>query len=333
VGGELAIATNGTVVVCWAGALAASPFTEDYAGFASSTNGGASWTVLENAFDMNGIMGTFPEKTNIRVNGLPRIAIDNSGGSRDGWIYIVTGERNIAPAGSDADVLLHRSTNGGQTWSAGIRVNQDALNNGKLQYFPTVHVDEGGGVNVLYYDDRVTTSDSAAVFLSRSTDGGVSWDDYQVSDHTFQPLPIGGLGQGYQGDNIGMTSIGDTLWPVWMDNSTGIYQIWTCPIDLSDLGTDVDNEPTVPLANGLRQNYPNPFNAETEIGFQITDYGMVRLEVSDLLGRVVATLTNERLAPGTYTRHWNAQGLPSGIYFYRLRTEGYSETRKMLYLR
>jgi hypothetical protein len=91
VGGELAIATDGTVVVCWAGALAVSPFTEDYAGFASSADGGATWTILENAFDMNGIMGTFPEKSNIRVNGLPRIAIDNSGGTRDGWIYIVTG--------------------------------------------------------------------------------------------------------------------------------------------------------------------------------------------------------------------------------------------------
>jgi len=333
VGGEIAIATDGTLVVCWAAALPASPFTEDYAGFASSTDGGASWTVLENAFDMNGIMGTFPEKANIRVNGLPRIAIDNSGGSRDGWIYIVSGEKNIAPAGSDADILLHRSTNGGLTWSAGVRVNQDAVSNGKLQYFPAVHVDGAGGLNVLYYDDRNTTSDSAAVFLSRSTDGGVSWVDYQVSDHTFQPLPIGGLGQGYQGDNIGMTSVGDTLWPVWMDNSTGIYQIWTCPIDLSDLGTSVTEGPDLPLTNGLIQNYPNPFNAETEIRFRITDYGFVRLEVADVLGREVATLVNEKLGPGTYRRHWSAQGLPSGVYFYRLKAEGYTETRKMLYLR
>jgi len=333
VGGEVAIATDGTVIVCWAGALPASPFTEDYAGFASSTDGGISWTVLQNAFDMNGIMGTFPQKANIRVNGLPRIAIDNSGGSRDGWIYIVSGEKNIAPAGSDADILLHRSTNGGLTWSAGVRVNQDAVNNGKLQYFPAIHVDGGGGVNALYYDDRNTTSDSAAVFLSRSTDGGVTWDDYQVSDHTFQPLPIGGLGQGYQGDNIGMTSVGDTLWPVWMDNSTGIYQIWTCPIDLSDLGTSVDEEPGLPLTTGLMQNYPNPFNAETEIRFRITDYGFVRLEVADVLGREVATLVNEKLGPGTYRRHWSAQGLPSGVYFYKLKTEGFTESKKMLYLR
>jgi hypothetical protein len=212
-------------------------------------------------------------------------------------------------------------------------VNQDAVNNGKLQYFPAVHVDDGGGVNVLYYDDRSTTSDSAAVFLSRSTDGGDTWDDYQVSDHTFRPLPIGGLGQGYQGDNIGMTSIGDTLWPVWMDNSTGIYQIWACPIDLSALGTWLDDDIAIPTMTALMQNYPNPFNPETGIRFRIGDYGPVKLEISDILGRTVATVVNERLAPGIYTRYWNAEGLPGGVYFYRLRTERYRETRKMLYLR
>jgi Neuraminidase (sialidase) len=231
-GGEVAMGPAGSVNACWAGVIGVSPFTEDYAGFARSTNGGASWTVRENAFDMNGIAGVFATKSNIRVNGLPRLAVDRSGGSRRGWIYVVTTERNLAPAGTDPDIILHRSTDQGATWSAGIRVNQDAPNNGKYQYFPAVHVDDKGGVNVLYYDDRATTADSAGVFLSRSTDGGGTWTDVEVSDHHFRPSPIGGLGQGYQGDNIGLTSVGGTLWPVWMDNSSGIYQVWTCPLQV-----------------------------------------------------------------------------------------------------
>ena len=77
-GGEVAMGPSGIVYACWAGVIAVSPFTEDYVGFASSSNGGSTWTATEDAFDMNGIAGTFPEKSNIRVNGLPRIDVDNT---------------------------------------------------------------------------------------------------------------------------------------------------------------------------------------------------------------------------------------------------------------
>jgi len=66
---------NGKVYVCWAGVTSVSPFTEDFVGVASTTNGGANWQVSENAFDMNGINGLLTQKGNIRVNGLPNIAM------------------------------------------------------------------------------------------------------------------------------------------------------------------------------------------------------------------------------------------------------------------
>jgi hypothetical protein len=217
-GGDITMGPNGKVYVCWAGVTSVSPFTEDFVGVASSTNGGTNWQVTENAFDMNGINGILTQKGNIRVNGLPNIAIDTTGGPRNGWIYIVTTQKNLSPAGSDPDVILNRSTDGGQTWSARIRVNQDPVNNGKIQYFPAVHVDKTGGLNVIFYDDRNTTSDSSGVFLARSEDGGNNWREFEISDRNFKPLPIGGLGQGYQGDNISITSSNNKLWPVWMDN-------------------------------------------------------------------------------------------------------------------
>ena len=86
-------------------------------------------------------------------------------GSRNGWLYIVTTDKNITPAGSDPDIILHRSTDSGQTWSDGIRVNQDQLNNGKIQYFPAIDIDNTGAINIIYYDDRNTSSDSAEIFI------------------------------------------------------------------------------------------------------------------------------------------------------------------------
>jgi hypothetical protein len=331
-GGEVAIGPNGAVNVTWAGVINLSPFTEDYAGFASSTDGGATWFIDENAFDMNGIAGTFPEKSNIRVNGLPRIDVDKSGGTFNGRIYVVTCEKDLTPAGSDPDIVLHYSTNSGQTWSAGIRVNQDPLNNGKFQYFPAIHIDDGGGVNVLYYDDRNTTVDSASVYLSRSTNGGTTWTDYEVSDHNFLPQPIGGLGQGYQGDNIGLASVGDTLWPVWMDNSSGIYQVWTCPIDIPSLGTDVEPGPG-PLSFELKQNYPNPFNPQTVVEFALEDGGDVKLEVFNLLGELVSKPIDTRLDRGTYRFALDASGWANGVYLYQLRTADRVALKKMVLIK
>ncbi|RPI74255.1 MAG: T9SS C-terminal target domain-containing protein [Ignavibacteriales bacterium] len=253
--------------------------------------------------------------------------VDNTGGQRDGWIYIVTTQKNLTPAGTDPDIILNRSTDGGLTWSSGIRVNQDALNNGKIQYFPAVHIDDFGGVNIIFYDDRNTASDSAGVFLARSVDGGNSWTEYEISDHNFKPAAVGGLGQGYQGDNIGITSSGNILWPVWMDNSSGIYQVWTVPIDITTL--DVKETFNIPDEFKLYQNYPNPFNPATTLTFDINHSSFVSFKVYDVLGNEISNLINEYKGPGEYEVQFNASSLPSGIYFYRLNAGTYSKTRKM----
>ena len=225
-----AAAPNGDIYVTWQNPLGIAPYTGDYIGFAKSTDGGATWTYKNNIYDCNGIRGNI-KTAQIRVNDFPWMSIDKSGGTRNGWIYIVTAEKNLSPAGSDPDIILHKSTDGGNSWSPGIKVNQDALNNGKDQYMPCIIVDWTGAVNVIYYDNRNTTADSTQVYVSRSTDGGNTWSDLQVSDHTFKPIPIAGLAKGYQGDYIGITDgPNGTIWPFWADNISGIYQAWTAKV-------------------------------------------------------------------------------------------------------
>jgi hypothetical protein len=336
-GAEIEIGPNGEVYVTWAGVTSSSPFTEVHVGFAKSTNGSASWTTSETAFQMNGIQGTLPQKANIRVNGLPKIDVDKTGGSRNGWIYIVTTEKNRAPAGSDPDIIFHRSTDGGATWSNGIRVNQDNLNNGKIQYFPAVKVDGEGGINVIYYDDRRTTSDSAEVFMSRSTDGGNTWRDFPISGHKFKPVPIGGFGQGYQGDNIDIEVANNIIWPVWMDNSIGgnppLYQIWTVPIDINTIGVN-SNTGTIPGVFSLRQNYPNPFNPSTTIEYDLHNASEVTLAVYDVNGKLVKELFTGRQNAGNYKYDFNTADIgvtiSSGVYYYRLQTAEHSLVKSMV---
>ncbi len=334
-GGEVTLGPNGEVYVCWAGVTNTSPFTEIQVGFASSTNGGGNWTVTENAFPMNGIVGILTTKQSIRVNGLPRMAADLSTTSTRGNIYIVTSQKNLAPAGSDPDIILRKSTDGGQSWSDGIRVNQDNLNNGKIQFFTGITVDEFGGVNIIFYDDRNTTNDSSGVFLARSTDGGNTWNEYEISDHNFRPTAIGGLGQGYMGDNIDITSVGNKLFPVWMDNSSGNYQIWSVPIEILSVGIDDENKVHIPSDFELEQNYPNPFNPNTIIEFNLPVSANVTLKIFDLTGREIATLLDENRDEGNHKINFKADefGLSSGIYFYKLSANGFNQTKPMMLLK
>jgi len=80
----------------------------------------------------------------------------------------------------------------------------------------------------------------------------------------------------------------------------------------------------------LSQNHPNPFNPATNIQFSIPKSSFVKLVVYDIQGRKVETLVNQQVNAGTYNADWNAARYSSGIYFYKLETDGYTETKKMM---
>jgi hypothetical protein len=105
----------------------------------------------------------------------------------------------------------------------------------------------------------------------------------------------------------------------------------------SDPGWDdaglVGLTPEVPVATKLLGTYPNPFNGISNFDFGIAKPEDVKLVVFDVLGREVASIVNERLGPGTYTRQWDSGSLPSGAYFYQLQAGDFVETRKLLLLK
>ncbi|MFO8029073.1 MAG: T9SS type A sorting domain-containing protein [Cyclonatronaceae bacterium] len=89
----------------------------------------------------------------------------------------------------------------------------------------------------------------------------------------------------------------------------------------------------LPVVYSLHQNYPNPFNPGTAIEFSMPEPGTVTLTVYNILGQRVATLASGRLDAGTHSRYWDATGLASGVYLYRLSAGGYSLTNKMMLMK
>ena len=245
---------NGEVYVSWA-IYADANNLEDGIGFTKSTDGGATWSSPVFAYQATdfGIRG-YLKSTQIRVASFPSMTVDRSGGPRNGNIYITWPQRGVSPAGSDPDVVMIRSTNGGISWSTPVRVNNDALNNGKDQYYPWCAVDQSNGqLHIVFYDNRLTTSDSTGVWMASSNDGGMTFDNFKVSDANFKPKPISGLAGGYQGDYIGITAANSKAYPFWADDRTGNYQAWISQVSFG---------PPCPVGS---PSNPNPGNGTNNI--------------------------------------------------------------------
>jgi hypothetical protein len=107
---------------------------------------------------------------------------------------------------------------------------------------------------------------------------------------------------------------------------------------LSESLIGIRNENHFPVHYELLQNYPNPFNPVTKIGFFIPFYvsretSNLQILIYDITGRQISTLVNGRVVPGFHEIQWDGSDYPSGIYFYRLHVNGFSETKKMILLK
>lgn len=165
----------------------------------------------------------------VRVNSFPSIAVDPNNGT----IYVTWADNR----NGDPDILLVKSTDQGQTWlgqnntplSTGgqpVRVNNDAIGNGKDQWFPVVNVASDGAVNIAFYDSRSDPGNLLTnTYIARSTDGGLSFGNYLVSNNSFTPTAI--TSSGYMGDYISMVSTSTDAYPCWMAKDiSGNYQLY-----------------------------------------------------------------------------------------------------------
>jgi hypothetical protein len=123
------------------------------------------------------------------------------------------------------------------------------------------------------------------------------------------------------------------------DSVTGAAVTSTvAPLVIDAVVTAIESNPVVPVEFGLEQNYPNPFNPSTQILFSLPQAGKISLTIYNLLGQKIMALVDGPLSAGTHTVSWNgrdARGvqLPSGVYFYSLKTSNFTATKRMILMK
>lgn len=145
-----------------------------------------------------------------------------------------------------------------------------------------------------------------------------------------QDMPWVHFGLGFMTDNP--TAVADSVIVDWHDGNREVLTNVALNQELDFYGVvpveQISNE--VPSAYSLEQNYPNPFNPTTNFKYSLKESGFVSIKIFDMSGREVESMVNSVQSAGTYSVQFNASRLSSGVYFYKLVTEKFTETRKMI---
>lgn len=258
------------------------------------------------------------------------IAVDHSEGDTRGNVYLLCSVSRFSNS-DPLDVMFARSTDGGLTWSDPVRVNDDSTITA-WQWFGTMSVAPDGRIDVMWLDTRDNPGTVlSSLYYSYSTDAGETWNVNQRLSDDFDPH-VGWPNQNKMGDYFDMVSTTEGAHIAWAGTFNGEQDVYYgfMPAPVTEVTT---RDEGLPLAFELKQNFPNPFNPATSFSFSVPQSSFINLTVFDLLGRQVATVVNQPLAAGNYTKRWDAGGLPSGVYYYRLVGEGEVQTRSLVLLK
>ncbi len=319
-------------------------------GIFRSSDNGVTWTAVNTFLDFHDIIALIVRGTDL---------IAGSGGGLDGiyrstnngdiWTNIATGTFILGvgslTAGGAGTIFagtgfgsggVIRTTNNGTAWLSSTGLPNFSVT--ALRFVDTkifagtfgagVYVSTNFGVDFTPLNSGMENSevtfiaqqDTMNIFAStrnqgiyRSTDGGETW--HQINEG----LPT------------------DAVWSIRVTSShiyagTNGYSVWRR--ELSDITTDVNEADIIlPKVFMLDQNYPNPFNPFTTIRYSIPKSSLVSLKVYNILGNEVATLVNEEKPVGNYEAKFDASGLASGIYFYQLKADNFSDTKKLIFMK
>lgn len=230
-----------------------------------------------------------------------------------------------------SNTKVYHSTNSGVTWTSGVTTGN--VNSYSLA-FNNLNLGLVGGT-----------------ILQRTTDGGANYSTL-TAPGTGNITGLAGVYSDFwytRGTNIHYTSnSGDNWSTAFAGTTNALLDIdvstpnccsagWAVGAGGTIIGLGLvgisNNNNEIPNEYKLMQNYPNPFNPVTNINFAIPKAGYVELKVYDVLGREAATIVNEFRQAGNYTVDFNASAFASGVYFYTIKSDEFTDTKKMVLIK
>ena len=272
-----------------------------FTGYSSAISG---LNVIDSLFYSFGTTGGSPSVVSTTNGGvtysLHNLGLDSIGGNFTRGVAFKD-DKLTGISGSTTLPTISRTTNGGLNWT-NISIGNFVPNASS----PVMRWIEG--TNTFYLASPYSSG------ILKSINGGMNWTEMNTQ----------GLGM----FNMDTKKIGSTVYGyavTFAISGTNCYVLKT-----ADPTSGIENiSSEVPNGYSLNQNYPNPFNPVTNLEFGISKLGFVSLKVFDVLGKEVATLINSFLSAGTYKYDFDGSNLSSGVYFYKLETDGFVDTKKM----
>jgi photosystem II stability/assembly factor-like uncharacterized protein len=309
-----------------------------------STNNGTLWTNVSSGLNGGMLQGFALEDSNLFIIGTNGVFYSSDHGNH--WAEKDSGisDKNVKMleiignniyAGTVSG-SLYISINNGESWSS--------FSNG-LNGYPIW--------SICSKDSNLfLATNGGGIYRSTNNSAWSQVNNGLTNSSVFTLLTSGNnLFAGTWGGGVFISTNNGTSWIAVNDGLTTL-QIWRLAISGSNLFAGSNNYPNlfrrplselitnvgtnyyqIPSSITLLQNYPNPFNPSTTIAFSVPLKSFVLLKIFDALGREVSNLLSEELSAGIHSRQWNAEGLPSGIYFYRLQVGSFTDTKKLILLR
>ena len=305
----------------------------DFSGLYLSTNFGVTWTEIGG--------GLINHVNTLTIDGMNVYAGTGNGVFRSTnlgetwsshvldsiWVYSILAEGTRLWVGSSHGVFFSKNT--GINWE---QINNGALNTTVFSFVKNesnIYAGTDSGIYVIPIDSITWTKISDLTFV---------FSILSINNNLLAGTAHGIFLSTTNGSNwtevdSGMTNK-DVNTLIFMDDylyaGTWDSGVWKRPLNEITSVESVQSK----LSNyKLFQNYPNPFNSSTTIKFEIPKDGLVTLKIYNILGEEIETLFNEERSSGRYEVNFDAFKLPSGIYFYQLKTRDYVDTRKMILLK
>lgn len=327
-----------------------------------TTNGGANWTVVfstpPNRGYFNGLAFT---KANGNIFGLSIAErVYRSVNNGNNWIELNPGVNGVSNAQNslmivDNDFYGFGLNNG----SARVRLTTDNSSSWSTQ---TLSVSGNYTSAIGFHSNKLlglAATSTSPPMVSRTTDGGLSWTSVDIGSgisgacylnwipNTPVVYILGSNGGVKRSTNSGLTWVltptpgvtnlthfdfyqaGMVVYGYAVSSNGNVIKL----VDTLNILTGVTGNNNIPSKYSLEQNYPNPFNPVTSISYSIPEQGHVRLGVFDALGREVDVIVNEIRQAGNYEESWDASGFNSGVYFYRINSGEFTQTKKMILIK